>query len=163
MRAKQEGLNAMRVKVEKFRRQQIRTAQRIITLREKMTCQKTQSEASQTPRGRTMEPQPKAQKRKAKLRRHNGTAEEPSIGNSRPRHRGNFETDPSCSTPCHQRRRAQAGKCKGSLKSSAKAYRQRRATTAQRKRAKEPLPKTQKRSAIRQAPSSVRQRGACRT
>ena len=74
--AKQKGLKAMHVKVEKLRRQQIRTAQRIITLREKMTCQKTQSEASQTPRGRTMEPLPKAQKRKAKLRRHNGTAEE---------------------------------------------------------------------------------------
>ena len=162
--AKQEGLNAMHVKVEKLRRQQIRTAQGIITLREKMTCQKMQSEASQTPRGRTMEPLPKAQKRKAKLRRHNGAAKKPSIGNSRPRHRGSFETDPSCSPPCHQRRRESlAGKCKGSLKSSAKAYRQRRATTAQRKRAKEPLPKTQKRSAIRQAPSSVRQRGACRT
>ena len=70
MRAKQEGLNAMHVKVEKFPRQQIRTAQRIITLKEKMTCQKTQSEASQAPRGRTMEPLPKAQERKAKLRRH---------------------------------------------------------------------------------------------
>ena len=70
MRAKQKGLTAMHVKVEELRRQQIRTAQRIITLREKekMTCQKTQSEASQTPQRRAMEPLPKAQERKAARR-----------------------------------------------------------------------------------------------